>query len=130
MSEFEGRLRAHPNDRFAGKSHFLDLGAAISELRAEAHAEGSGHRQKTLFHRSPVTQVLFAFEAGGELADHAARGLVTIHALEGRLEVRAEGEAYDLGPNQAVVLDSGVRHSVRAGERSAMLLTVHLDPAV
>jgi quercetin dioxygenase-like cupin family protein len=35
----------------------------------------------TIFHRAPVTQVIFAFEPGGELADHAAHGLVTIHVL-------------------------------------------------
>jgi len=127
MSETTGRLRAHPTDRFAGSSHCIDLSEALAKLRAEAHDGESGHRQVTVFHRAPVTQVLFSFDSGSELADHSARGLVTIHAIEGRLAVNAEGETYDLLAGQIVVLSPGVRHSVRAAETSAMLLTVHLE---
>lgn len=129
MSESEGSLCPHPTDRFAGASHFFDLSAALAGLREETHAAEKGHRQVTIFHRAPVAKVLFSFDAGGELADHAANGLVTIHALEGRLTIEAEGESYELGANQVMVLSPGVRHSVRAEETSAMLLTVHLESA-
>jgi quercetin dioxygenase-like cupin family protein len=127
MSEPEPRLRPHPADRFAGPSHFFDLSAALAKLRSEAHPAESGHRQVTLFHRAPVAKVLFSFDAGSELADHAANGLVTIHALEGRLQVEAEGHHTLLGPNQIVVLGPGVRHSVRATEPGAMLLTIVME---
>lgn len=129
MNETATRLRPHPADRFAGASHAFDLLDSLAKLRAETHAGESGHRQVTIFHRAPVTQVLFSFDAGGELADHAANGLVTIHAIEGRLTVEAEGETYSLSANQLVVLSPGVRHSVKADEPSAMLLTVHLEKA-
>lgn len=127
MSDANERLRTHPTDRFAGASHLMDLHAALAGLRAEAHAGESGHRQVTVFHRAPVTQVLFSFDTGSELADHAARGLVTIHAIQGHLVVAVEGDSYDLRPGQIVVLSPRVRHSVRALEGSAMLLTVHLE---
>lgn len=127
MSETDDRLRTHPAERFAGESHFFDLKTALEELRAEAHPAQGRHRQKTIFHRAPVTQVLFALEAGGELADHAANGLVTIQALEGRLAVQAAGVTHELAEGGLVVLNPGVRHSVRAVTESAMLLTVHLE---
>jgi len=127
MSEHEERLRPHPVGRFAGESHVFNLNRALGELRAEAHAAQKGHRQVTIFHRAPVTKVLFAFEPGGELADHAANGLVTIHAIDGRLTVQAAGEMYELEAGMMVILSPGVRHSVRAEDAGAMLLTVHLE---
>jgi quercetin dioxygenase-like cupin family protein len=127
MNEKEERLRQHPDERFAGQAHVFDLSRALNDLRAESHPARHGHRQVTIFHRGPVTKALFAFEPGGELADHAAKGLVTIHALEGRLKVQAADEAYNLNPGMMVVLSPNVRHSVRADEASAMLLTVHLQ---
>jgi quercetin dioxygenase-like cupin family protein len=80
----------------------------------------------TVFHRAPVTKVLFAFEPGGGLADHAANGLVTIHAPGGHLTVQVATETYVLQAGMMVVLSPNVPHSVRAGETSAML-TVHLE---
>jgi quercetin dioxygenase-like cupin family protein len=65
------------------------LGEVLCKLRAEAHPAERGHRQMTIFHHAPVTHVIFALEPGGELADHTAHGLVTIHVLEGRLAVHA-----------------------------------------
>jgi quercetin dioxygenase-like cupin family protein len=127
MSEAKERLRPHPSERFSGDSHVFDLSGALRELRAEAHPAHGGHRQVTIFHRAPVTQVLFSFEPGGELADHAANGLVTIHTVEGHLTVQAAGQPHELGAGMMIVLSPGVRHSVRAGETSAMLLTVHLE---
>ncbi|MDQ3249723.1 MAG: cupin domain-containing protein, partial [Chloroflexota bacterium] len=92
-----------------------------------AHPDERGHRQITIFHRAPVSQVVFAFAAGGELAEHAAHGLVTIHALEGRLAVQANGRDHELTAGHVLVLNPDVRHNVRALETSAMLLTVHMQ---
>jgi quercetin dioxygenase-like cupin family protein len=119
--------RSHPTERFAGDNHFFDLGHALKQLRGEAHEARKGHRQVTVFHRVPVTQVLFDFERGGELTEHAANGLVTIHALEGHLTVRTAGATHELRAGMLVVLNPNVRHSVHAIEASAMLLTVHLE---
>jgi quercetin dioxygenase-like cupin family protein len=127
MNEGKERLRPHPTERFAGDSHIFDLSQALRELRAEAHPAQKGHKQVTIFHRAPITQVLFTFEPGSELADHAANGLVTIHVLEGHLTVQAAGQEQDLHAGMMLVLSPGVRHSVHAGEASAMLLTVHLE---
>ena len=46
------RLRKAPVDRFAGNSHDFDLGALLSQLRAEGHPTRNGHRQITVFHRA------------------------------------------------------------------------------
>lgn len=120
------RLRAAPAERFAGLSHEVDLRAALESLRAEPHPAPHGRRQITVFHRSPVTTALFSFDAGGVLANHRTRGLVTIHVLEGQFLVNADGRAYDLRAGQMLVLNPDVPHDLRATVTSAMLLTVHL----
>lgn len=121
------RLRTPPAERFAGPKHLFSLREALKQLRAEDHPARDGHRGVTIFHRAPVTQVLFSFEAGGHFHEHSAPGLVTIHALEGRLEVTAEGVDHQLEAGSILILDPDVPHDVRASERSAMLLTVHLQ---
>jgi Uncharacterized conserved protein, contains double-stranded beta-helix domain len=124
----EGRPRPHPAERFAGDSHLIDLKAAAARLRAEPGPARHGHRQVTLFQRSPLTQALFSFEPGGALADHAANGVVVIQCVEGRLDVKAGADGvHHLDPGCLVTLQPRVRHSVQAGEAGAlMLLTVCL----
>lgn len=121
------RLRAAPQERFAGASRVFDLGAVLTTLRAEAHSGQSGHRQITIFSRRPVTQVLVDFAPGGELANHSAHGLVIIHVLEGRVMVLADGHDHELRPGHILILNPEVHHDVRAREASTMLLTVHME---
>lgn len=121
------RSRPAPAGRFAGQSHAFDLSAALQELRAEAHPARDGHRQKTIFHRAPVAKVLFAFDAGGSMLKHAAHGLVSIHVLEGRLFVLADGQEHEMSAGHILILSPDVAHDVRAPEASAMLLTVHME---
>ncbi len=121
------RLRAAPSERFAGPAHAFDLKAALRALREEDHPARDGHRQVTIFHQSPITHVLFAFDEDGVLAEHKTNGTISIHSLEGQLLVHANGERYDLRAGQILILKPNIPHDVRATERSAMLLTVHLQ---
>jgi quercetin dioxygenase-like cupin family protein len=119
------RLREHPVTRGIGDSQTLDIAAALEQLRAEEHPAVHGHRQVTLFHRPPLTLVLFAFDADGLLPDHVAQGLVSIQVIDGSLTVQAAGVDHRLDAQQILLLDPAVAHSVRAGQPSAMLLSVH-----
>ena len=123
----EDRLRTPPAERFAGTNHLFSLADALAELRAEDHPARNGHRQITLFHRGPVSEVLFSFEPGGHLEEHSAPGLVTIHVLEGKLSVDAEGEDRQMTEGDVLILDADVPHDVRSKDGAAMLLTVHLE---
>lgn len=123
----DDRLREPPSERFAGDAHLLDLRQELAGLRSEAHEGKDGHRQITLYHRAPVALVLFAFEPGGVLEQHSTNGFVTIHALEGRLHVAADGEEHELTSGRVLTLTPEIEHDVRASERSAMLLTVHME---
>jgi quercetin dioxygenase-like cupin family protein len=121
------RLRAHPHERFAATEHVFNVQEALTKLRAESRPTQHGHRQITLFHQTPVTIVLFDFEAGGELREHQANGLVCIQCFEGHITVATPEHSHDLAGGTMVLLRPNVRHSVRTEEASAMLLTVHLE---
>lgn len=123
------RLRPHPEDRLASAVQVVSLARTATQLRAEPHPAVAGHRQIAVFRHGPVTMVQFVFEKDGLLKEHQADGVVTIHALAGRLLVIAEDEPHELGPGELVALDPGVMHSVRALAPSEMLLTVHRLPA-
>ena len=125
----DGRLRPHPIDRAIDTSQIIDLAAALERLRAEEHPAPQGHRQVTLFHRSPVTMVLFAFTAEGVLPNHQAKGVVTIQVLEGSVTIQADATDYVVNRDQVLVLNPGTPHSVQALQPTAMLLTVHHEAA-
>ena len=124
------RLRVSPLGRIRGATRLIDLPAAMARLRQERGPARNGHRQVTLFHRTPVSHVLFAFDAGGSLPSHSANGLVTIHVLEGRLIIGADGHDHELRAGQVLVLNPDVLHAVHAVEASAMLLTVVMEDCV
>ncbi len=127
--EQSGRERQDPDARFSGNAHLYDLTASAEALRAEEQAARHGHRQVTLVHDEGVTVVLFDFEAGGELPDHAADGLVMIQVVAGRIDVTTSETTHSMTAGSLLVLSAGVRHDVRAEEPSHMLLTVHLRGA-
>jgi quercetin dioxygenase-like cupin family protein len=124
-----GRERQDPDERFAGDEHRYDLVTAAQRLRGEAQEPRDGHRQVTLVHEDGITTVLFAFDTGGRLADHAADGLVMIHVISGAIDVVTATNRHAMGSGSLLVLGPGVRHDVTASEASVVLLTVHLRHA-
>lgn len=120
----DDRLRTHPKDRLAAPVQRVDLAEAAAQLRAEAHPSIAGHRQVVLVRHGPVSIILFAFDNGGQLKEHRVDGEVTIHILNGRVEVAVATEVVRLAPGQLISLAPGQVHSVRALDDSEMLLTV------
>ena len=121
------RLRQHPTPRFAAPQHQYDLRDVTAKLGMEFEAGQAGHRQETLYKHGSTTVALFLFGHLTRLPPHRTNGVVTIHLLEGHLQVTAEGQAHDLHAGHLLVLAPGVEHDVVAREESRMLLTVHLD---
>ncbi len=120
------RTREAPADRFAGAEHQFDLAAEAARLRGEPRPGRDGHRVITLFRQDPVSLLLFDFEAGGALADHVAEGIVTIHVLSGRAEVRTPEVEHSIPAGSVLVLRPGVKHDLVATEAAEVLVTIHL----
>lgn len=74
MSDPEERVRERPSQPFAGSEHLFDLVGDTEKLRNEPGGTKKRHRQITLFRGGGMSLVLFDFDAGGGLSDHAPDG--------------------------------------------------------
>ncbi len=116
--------RRPPRERFAGTEHVFDLREIATGLRHESNPVRDGHRQMTIFHKHPLTLIVFDFEPGGRLAGHRADADVTILAVSGLLEVSTPSATHRLPEGSILVLDPWVIHDVYAPDASQMLLLV------
>lgn len=122
--ETESRLREHPRERFAPAERLLDLDEAFEELIEEPHEPVDGHRQITVAHRKGLTVVLFHFEEGGHIPDHEVDAEITIHVLEGELEISTAENDHEVSAGDLLILEPGVSHDVEAREEAKMMLTI------
>ena len=121
------RLREHPAKRFAAPVRVIDLEQSFDALLAEPHDGTDGHRQITIVHDNALTLVLFHFERDGSFPKHDVEGEVTLHVLDGELEVETARQTDALGAGQIIVIGSGNTFSLRATQAARMLMTVRLS---
>ena len=121
--------RTPPRERFEGSEHLFDLALESQRLRDEPGEARDGHRQITLFRGGGVSIVLFDFEAGGHLKDHAADGYVTVQVLDGQIRMTTAEAHYQMPSGSLLVLRPGIGHDLEAEANSRVLLTVRLDPS-
>jgi quercetin dioxygenase-like cupin family protein len=68
--------------------------------------------------------------AGKTMPAHKVDGEITLHCLEGRLEVTVDGRASPLHAGQLMVLDGASVHALRALADASLLVTIALRPLV
>jgi quercetin dioxygenase-like cupin family protein len=73
--------------------------------------------------------VLFSFDEGQELTEHTASVPVLLQALDGKLEVTADGRTVLLQPGDVIHLGARLPHSVVALAPSRLLL-IMLDARI
>jgi len=64
--------------------------------------------------------------AGAEIPQHKVADEITLHCLEGHVELGVHPTPIALRTNEWVYLEGGAPHSVRAIEDSSLLLTIFL----
>lgn len=82
---------------------------------------------RTVLRAEGTRVVLFGFDTGQQLTEHTAAVPVVLQALEGRMNIGADGELVELVPGGVVHLGTRVPHTVEALEPSKLALTM-LDP--
>ena len=68
--------------------------------------------------------VRLVVRAGAQIAPHHVSGPITLHCLEGRVRLGLTGSSLELGADQWVYLEGGVRHSIDGIEDASLLLTI------
>ncbi|MGE0669021.1 MAG: cupin domain-containing protein [Sphingomonadales bacterium] len=66
--------------------------------------------------------------AGAEIPPHQVGGSITLHCLQGEVELGLAAAPVALKANQWIYLDGGMPHSVKAVEDASLLLTILLQP--
>lgn len=95
------------------------------DLMASVQFAERGIVSKTL-HESPFTKlVLFCFEPGQALSEHAAPFEAVIHVLQGTAGIQLGGEVFAASPGSLYVMPAGLPHAVTAKERFVFLLTMN-----
>lgn len=100
------------------------LEPVVSDLFANVQFAERGIVSKTL-HDSPALKVvLFCFEPGQALSEHAAPFEAVIQVLQGKGKVKLGDQEYEGRPGALYVMPAGLRHAVTAEERFVFLLTM------
>jgi quercetin dioxygenase-like cupin family protein len=79
---------------------------------------------RTLVKDGRLRVTLVGVTAGQGLPEHVAEGPVTIHVLEGAMDVQATGRTWSLATGGLLALDGGVTHSVTSRDGAIFLLTL------
>ncbi|WP_416798158.1 cupin domain-containing protein [Ciceribacter azotifigens] len=94
----------------------FDLAPLASGLKAA--------RTRAIVKTDAFEAVRLVAHAGADIKAHKVDGPITLHCLEGRVQVNLPGKSLELSAAKWVYLEGGVPHSIKAIEDSSLLLTI------
>lgn len=77
-----------------------------------------------LFHSDSLVLMLFAFDKGQGLDEHASNGDALVNVLEGELEITLNGKTYTVKEHESLVMPAQVPHAVHAKKKAKMFLNI------
>ncbi len=81
----------------------------------------------TLLHDEQLRVMRLVLPAGKELPEHAVAGPITMHCLEGAIDVTAHGSCRTMRTGDFMYLAGKVPHMLRATEDASLLVTIVLQ---
>ena len=106
----------------------FDLEREVTQLRSEPQWREGDRNSRTLAKEAELRALLTCLRAGAALDEQDADGRVTVHVLEGRVELRLEDGSEELAAGRLAVLEPGNPWRIHAVEESAVLLTLVWRP--
>jgi quercetin dioxygenase-like cupin family protein len=88
----------------------------------------SNERTSALFKSRDLEVMRLVLQAGRSLPPHKVAGEITIHCIEGRLDIELDASTVQLDAGQLVYLDGGALHGVKARTDASALVTIALKP--
>lgn len=98
------------------------------DLRALTHFQADRIGVTVLSDIGSARVVLFAFEAGQELKEHETSSQILVQVVRGRIDFTAAGQTITARTGTLLQLEAGVRHSIVARSRAAVLVTMTPSP--
>lgn len=111
------------SERVTGKQVSVWLAHEVEVLRRDLE-RAVDRVARTLVKNAGMSVVLVGVRPGGVINEHVAAGPVTIHVVEGCIELDVDGRASTLGSGMLMSIDGGTRHSVSSSEGGIFVLTV------
>jgi len=109
--------------RVSGAALSFSLETELRLVRDEL-ARAPARVGRTLVKDGPLRVTLVGLRPDHSLQEHRSSGPITIHVLEGAVDVRADGTTWPLDAGMLLALDGGVAHSVTSTKGGVFLLTV------
>lgn len=82
---------------------------------------------KEILKKPSGTVTMFSFDINQGLSEHTAPFDALVYIIEGKAEITISGESYSVGAGEIIVMPANEPHSLKAGERFKMLLTMIKD---
>lgn len=92
-------------------------------------ARHDGQIPRVLFSAPECRAVVVELDSGETMGDHHVRERAVVHVVGGNVSIDASGETAECAAGTLVTFAPGERHSVRALERSTLLLLLAPWPA-
>lgn len=89
-------------------------------------AEISDHKTYALFKSRDLEVMRLVLKEGKSLPSHKVPGDITVHCLEGKMDVTTAGVSHVLAAGQMLFLSGGIEHAVVGVEDSSALVTIAL----
>jgi quercetin dioxygenase-like cupin family protein len=119
------RTREKRKERLdASALHVLGLDEYVRELREEPEYAANGRNGITLVKTPGLRLVLEVLRRGAELAEHRARGPITVHVLAGEIRFHAGEDTFRIREHEVLALPPARPHAVEAVRDSTLLITI------
>jgi quercetin dioxygenase-like cupin family protein len=116
-------LRTH---KLAGRVLVFDTAMQAAKVRQWSASSKTGRAAKTLVKEGQLRVTLIGLRKGTVLGSHRVEGELSIHVLQGSLEIRMAESALRVPRGGIAVMHAGVRHDARAARDTVILLTTSM----
>ena len=97
----------------------------LANLLDEVEIPENGTLSRVVFKGDGLRVVLFAFDTGEQLTDHAATVPAVVQVIQGRMEMTLGDQVVEIDPSSWVHMEPHLIHALVALEPSVVLLTLH-----
>lgn len=102
----------------------INLKQLMEIIQDEKTWAESGRNAMTVYKTDGMRIVLIALRQNEQMAEHKAEGIVSILVMQGILQVETDERTVELTEGKMVTMHKEMRHSVKALETCAFLLTI------